>query len=79
MQFKLEITRPVADLRRIEDALLAIDPAALVDVDAAGVSLRVASILGADELCRLVTDLGHPVERSRIVDVASECCGGCGG
>jgi hypothetical protein len=79
MHFKLETTRPVTDLRRLEDALLAVDPAALVDIDCAGVNLRVASILGADELCRLATDAGVAVERNRIVDVPSDCCGGCGG
>jgi hypothetical protein len=79
MQFKLDILQPVEDLRRIEDALLAADPAALVDIDPAGVTLRIASSLGADELCRLVADAGYPVEHDRIVSVPSECCGGCGG
>jgi hypothetical protein len=79
MQFRLDILKPVEDLRRLEDALLAMDPAALIDIDSAGVTLRIASILGADELCRLVTDAGYPVEHNQLVGVRSECCGGCGG
>jgi hypothetical protein len=79
MQFRIEITRPVTDLRLLEDALLALDPAALVDIDPAGVNLRFASVLCADELCRLVTDIGYPVERGRIIDIPSDCCGGCAG
>ena len=79
MQFRIETSRPVPDLRRLEDALLAVDPAALVDMDVAGVNLRVASVLGADELWRLVSAAGCAVERARIVDVPSGCCGGCGG
>ena len=79
MQFKLEISRPITDLRHIEDALLALDPAAVVDSDVAGINLRVASTLGAEELLQVVTKAGYTVEHGGIVGVPSECCGGCGG
>jgi hypothetical protein len=79
MQFKLELGAPVTDLPRLQAALLSLDPAALVDIDDAGTRLRVASILDAEALYRLVAGAGYPVERSRIVGVPSECCGGCGG
>ena len=79
MQFMLEVSRPITDLRGIEDALIAIDPAAVVDSDPAGINLRVASTLCAEELLQIVTKAGHAIERSRIVGVPSECCGGCGG
>ena len=79
MQFKLQVSRPVTDLRPIADALLAQDPAAVVDADAAGIHLRVASTLGADELLRIVNAAGYHIAHGAIVGVPSECCGGCGG
>ena len=79
MQFRLDIARPIETLGPLEAALRAIDPAALLDLGPDGATVRVASVLGADELCQLATDAGFPVERSRIVGVRSDCCGGCAG
>jgi hypothetical protein len=79
MQFKLEITRPIPDLQRIEALLCDADPAALVGMDRAGATLRLASSLGKQELCELFGQAGYPVRRDELLDVPSECCGGCGG
>jgi hypothetical protein len=79
MQFKLRITRPVIDLRGLEDAVRAVDPAALLDLDPAGVHLRVATTLGPEELCRRLTWAGCAVSPAELQGVPSECCGGCGG
>ena len=79
MQFKLEVSRPISDMRRIEDAVRALDPAAVLDSDVAGINLRVASALGVEELLQVVTNAGYAIEHSCIVAVPSECCGGCGG
>ena len=84
MQFTLDITQPVTDLHRIEDALLAIDPAAMIDLvhasaNQVGATLRVASTLEAAELSEVISRAGYPVEREQLVSVRTECCGGCGG
>lgn len=79
MQFKLEIVQPVTDLRRIEDTVRGLDPAALVDIDPTGSHLRVAAAIGRDALCRLFAQAGYPVARAQLIDVPSDCCGGCAG
>ena len=84
MQFTLDITRPVTDLHVLEEAVLAVDPAAMIDLvhasaNQVGATLRVASTLGADELSDVFTRAGYPVERGQLVGVPSVCCGGCSG
>ena len=79
MQFKLRITRPVTDLRGLEDAVRVADPAALLDLDPAGMHLRVATSLAPEELCRRLTWAGCEATTNQLQGVPSECCGGCGG
>jgi hypothetical protein len=79
MQFKLRITRPVTDLRGLEDAVRVADPAALLDLDPGGVHLRVATMLDPEELCRRLTWAGCAATPAQLTGVPSECCGGCGG
>ena len=79
MQFKLQVCPPLVDVSRIEEVILAVDPAALVDLDGPGTHVRVSSSIAANELCDLFAQAGCPVARSQLIDVPSECCGGCGG
>ena len=54
------------------------DPAAVVDVDASGTTLRVSTVMTEAELGALAAAWsGHAAVRLRRVP--SECCGGCGG
>jgi hypothetical protein len=79
MQFRVSFTQPVRDLSAIEAALLAIDPAAAIDLVRAGTQLRVASTLDAMQLGRVLAGTGHAIALEQVVAVPSECCGGCGG
>jgi hypothetical protein len=79
MQFKLPLDRPIPDLHRLQSLVRDEDPAALLGLDRAGATLRVASSLGKRELCALFDRAGYPVQREELLDVPSECCGGCGG
>lgn len=68
-----------ADADAVRDALLASDPAALVDADGPSGALRVSTYLDADELRGVLGSAGLPVEAGQIVRQPSNCCGGCGG
>jgi hypothetical protein len=79
MEFKIEITGPAPDPRVIEDAIRAVDPAALVDIDPDGQALRVAALVGTHELVELITQAGYRVDSAQVRQLPSTCCGGCSG
>jgi hypothetical protein len=79
MQFKLPLDRPIPDLHRLQSLVRDEDPAALIGLDRAGATLRIASSLRRHELCVLLERAGYPVQSNALLDVPSECCGGCGG
>jgi hypothetical protein len=78
MQYTLRIAGTAPDTAAIERALQAIDPAAMVDIDAAGGTLRVATSMGDDELATMLR-AGFALDPRQLERVPSECCGGCGG
>jgi hypothetical protein len=79
MQFKIRITGLKPDVDVIEQALRAVDPAALVDIDQTGQILRVAASIEPPHLLGLMGQVGYPVAQEQLEQVPSECCGGCGG
>lgn len=79
MEFHVTLIEPVANLAVIEDAILAFDPAAQIDVDKLGQTLRVAAFVEAAELVSLLDQAGYPVDASQVVELPAICCGGCGG
>lgn len=79
MEFKIEITGPAPDARVIEDAIRAVDPAALVDIDPDGQALRVAALVATHELVELITQAGYHVDPAQVRQLPSTCCGGCSG
>lgn len=70
---------PITDLDTIEQAVRAADPAALVDLDPQGRTVRVAASLDAAQLISILDQAGHPVTQDQVTQVPSVCCGGCGG
>ncbi len=79
MHFNVKITTSKPDVDAIEGAIREVDPSALVDIDAAGQTLRVAASIQAGPLLELMRDAGYPVTGDQLEQVPSECCGGCGG
>jgi hypothetical protein len=77
MHFRVNFDDPVRDFGAIETALFAADPAAGCDLVHSGRQLRVASVLDAEALQRLLEGVGLP--QARLEAVPSDCCGGCGG
>ena len=79
MEFQIRFAGPAPDPRLIEDAIRSVDPAALVDIDAASPVLRVATLVGTRELVALVAQAGYRVDPAQVRQLPSTCCGGCSG
>ena len=79
MEFQVQLTGAAPDPRVIEDAVRAVDPAALVDIDPAAPVLRVATLVGARDLVELMARAGYRVDAALVRLLPSTCCGGCSG
>lgn len=79
MKFNIKTNGRAIDVFVIEQALIQIDPAAIIDIDRTNASLRVSTCLDDTELSNLITEVGFPISRSDVQGVPSECCGGCSG
>ena len=79
MDYLIEVTPEAVSLPLVEEVLHALDPGALVDLDARRRLLRVSGALSVPDLLGLLEDAGLPVEEHHIHRQPSVCCGGCGG
>lgn len=78
MEFHVRASKPLPPLAVIEDALLAFDPASVVDLDTR-LGLRVNAAISAAELRDLLNEVGGAVEPAEVEQQPSVCCGGCSG
>ncbi|MDH5823710.1 hypothetical protein QFW77_12000 [Luteimonas sp. RD2P54] len=79
MEFHVAVPGTPPDLAAVERALAALDPAALVDLDAAGATLRVSTSMAAAQLAALLGSVGCAVGEGQVIQQPSVCCGGCSG
>ncbi len=79
MEFNIKLAGSIPDLGAIEHAIRAVDPSAVVDIDPAGQTLRVAASVDAAQLVSLISQSGYPVAQHQVAQAPSTCCGGCGG
>ncbi|RYZ75063.1 MAG: hypothetical protein EOP91_00310 [Lysobacteraceae bacterium] len=79
MEFHIDLASQAVNLEKVEQALRAIDPAALVDLDQDGRTLRIAAGLAAPELQGLLQATGLSLATGQVMQQPSVCCGGCGG
>lgn len=79
MEFHIDLVDALPDLGAVTEAILALDPAALVDLDPLQRVLRVAGSLDATELVSLIERSGYPLQAHQVTQLPSVCCGGCGG
>ncbi len=79
MKFNIRTYGRPVDLACVEQALLLADPAAMIDLDGLNKVLRVSTYLDGAGLQGLVTNAGFSVPLGDVEQLASECCGGCGG
>ena len=78
-EFAFEPPSPVQDLSALDRKLTALDPAAMLDLDAGGRTIRMATVLTRDELLSCLRSAGLPAAASRLRQLPSVCCGGCSG
>ena len=78
MEFHVRAARPLPPLAIIEDALLAFDPASVVDFDRVQ-GLRVNAAIDAAQLVELLNGVGGHVLPGEVEQQPAVCCGGCSG
>lgn len=79
MEFSIERGPGMPDIGVIEHAVLDCDPAAVVDLDPAGRTVRLATWIESPQLREVLGRAGWVLAPDRIVQRPSVCCGGCGG
>lgn len=79
MQFSLNTQSRHVDPLAIERGLLALDPAALMDMDAGSHTVRISTSATRNELLAFLGPMGLADNPADLVQLPSECCGGCGG
>ena len=78
MEFHVRASRPLPPLAVIEDALIALDPAAVVDIDWSR-GLRVNAAIDVAGLVALINAAGGEVDVREVEQQPTACCGGCSG
>ena len=79
MEFRYHCTGTTPDLAAIERAIIELDPAALLDLDAAGRTVRISTLLGDDDLLACLRRAGADPDPAALERLPSVCCGGCSG
>lgn len=79
MEFRINANGPLPGIEAIEDALRALDPAAVADVQPGTSTIRVSATVEPHELVGLMHGVGLPILPDDIERVPSICCGGCSG
>jgi hypothetical protein len=65
------------DLAAIGQAIAALDPAVLLDLDPGARTVRISTLATQRELLDCLRQAG--IAADQLVRLPSECCGGCGG
>lgn len=79
MEFHCHTAVHTPNLPALEELVVELDPAAVLDFDAAARALRVSTTLGERELLACLLRAGVPVSLRDIQRLPSVCCGGCSG
>lgn len=79
MEFHIETRGLTPNLDAINEAIGAVDPGVMADLDTSGATLRVAAAVESAELMMLLAQAGFPVVARQVRQLPSMCCGGCGG
>ena len=79
MEFSLRTNGAPPDLAGLERQLLMLDPAALLDLDAGGRTVRISTAATGDELLACLHVAGMAADAADLVQLPSACCGGCSG
>jgi hypothetical protein len=78
MQYTLTLDG-TPDIAAIEHLIAALDPAAIVDLEARTSQLRISSLATDAELIACLHQAGIAIATDALIRLPSQCCGGCGG
>ena len=78
-EFAFESPVAAPDVAPLDRAIIELDPAAVVDLDADGRTIRMATVLTRAELLACLAEAGMPADNARLRQLPSVCCGGCSG
>lgn len=79
MEFHIDGFAAQPDMAAIADAIHNIDPAAVVDINPSTGALRVNAAMSADDLTTAIGSAGQQADGLLVMQMPSNCCGGCGG
>ncbi len=79
MQYTIATSSAQVDLSVVQRAIDDVDPAAIVDIDSTGGTMRISTAIGSAELLALLNGVGYPLSAGALEQVPSQCCGGCSG
>lgn len=77
MEFRVQLAGLHLDQGALQALLFDIDPAAMLDIDRDGATLRVAAEASTATLTELLQRSGCPVKPAQVLEVPAFCCGGC--
>ena len=77
MEYALTADGGLPEFALLEGAVQALDPAALLDLDATGATLRIATWLPGPSLLQCLAEAGVSSAGTRLRQLPSVCCGGC--
>ena len=78
-EFAFESPLAAPDVVPLDRVIVDLDPAALVDLDIDGRTIRMATVLTRAELLACLAEAGLPADNARLRQLPSVCCGGCSG
>ncbi len=78
-EFAFESPVAMPDVSPLDRAIVELDPAAVVDLDVDGRTIRMATVLTRAELLACLAGAGMPADGARLRQLPSVCCGGCSG
>jgi hypothetical protein len=78
-EFAFESPVAAPDVASLDRAIVDLDPAAVVDLDADGRTIRMATVLTRAELLACLAEAGLHADNARLRQLPSVCCGGCSG
>jgi hypothetical protein len=79
MEYQLRLSEPIADLTCVREAVCALDPSAVMDTGADGLTLRINAVLAPLDLAWSLRRAGVPASVDQLQAQPSVCCGGCSG
>lgn len=78
-EFAFQSPLALPDVAPLDRVIIDLDPAAVVDLDVDGRTIRMGTVLTRAELLACLAEAGLPADNALLRQLPSVCCGGCSG